>query len=222
MKERIKKDVLLLILFLIIIGILQMVQSDFFYVDEIQVEGNNEILKKDIISKLDEFKNKPIVYVNTNLLVSNISSDARVKEVIIKKSYPNKLKVYIEERKPLAYVMNNDKLFAVDENLNIFTSYDELDNKGLPIVYYNNKDEENDISMIVKSLSKSRLYPLSSEIYKQDDKYVIVLSDGVKVYVKKDVSIKKLNQGYIVYNKEKEQNNSMEYIDLRFELISVR
>lgn len=199
-----------------------MVQSDFFYVDEIQVEGNNEILKKDIISKLDEFKNKPIVYVNTNLLVSNISSDARVKEVIIKKSYPNKLKVYIEERKPLAYVMNNDKLFAVDENLNIFTSYDELDNKGLPIVYYNNKDEENDISMIVKSLSKSRLYPLSSEIYKQDDKYVIVLSDGVKVYVKKDVSIKKLNQGYIVYNKEKEQNNSMEYIDLRFELISVR
>ncbi|AKC95113.1 FtsQ-type POTRA domain-containing protein [Sneathia vaginalis] len=222
MKERIKKDVLLLILFLIIIGILQMVQSDFFYVDEIQVEGNNEILKKDIISKLDEFKNKPIVYVNTNLLVSNISSDARVKEVIIKKSYPNKLKVYIEERKPLAYVMNNDKLFAVDENLNIFTSYDELDNKGLPIVYYNNKDEENDISMIVKSLSKSSLYPLSSEIYKQDDKYVIVLSDGVKVYVKKDVSIKKLNQGYIVYNKEKEQNNSMEYIDLRFELISVR
>lgn len=222
MKERIKKDVLLLILFLIIIGILQMVQSDFFYVDEIQVEGSNEILKKDIISKLDEFKNKPIVYVNTNLLVSNISSDARVKEVIIKKSYPNKLKVYIEERKPLAYVMNNDKLFAVDENLNIFTSYDELDNKGLPIVYYNNKDEENDISMIVKSLSKSSLYPLSSEIYKQDDKYVIVLSDGVKVYVKKDVSIKKLNQGYIVYNKEKEQNNSMEYIDLRFELISVR
>ena len=199
-----------------------MVQSDFFYVDEIQVEGNNEILKKDIISKLDEFKNKPIVYVNTNLLVSNISSDARVKEVIIKKSYPNKLKVYIEERKPLAYVMNNDKLFAVDENLNIFTSYDELDNKGLPIVYYNNKDEENDISMIVKSLSKRSLYPLSSEIYKQDDKYVIVLSDGVKVYVKKDVSIKKLNQGYIVYNKEKEQNNSMEYIDLRFELISVR
>lgn len=199
-----------------------MVQSDFFYVDEIQVEGNNEILKKDIISKLDEFKNKPIVYVNTNLLVSNISSDARVKEVIIKKSYPNKLKVYIEERKPLAYVMNNDKLFAVDENLNIFTSYDEIDNKGLPIVYYNNKDEENDISMIVKSLSKSSLYPLSSEIYKQDDKYVIVLSDGVKVYVKKDVSIKKLNQGYIVYNKEKEQNNSMEYIDLRFELISVR
>jgi polypeptide-transport-associated domain protein ftsQ-type len=222
MKERIKKDVLLLILFLIIIGILQMVQSDFFYVDEIQVEGSNEILKKDIISKLDEFKNKPIVYVNTNLLVSNISSDARVKEGIIKKSYPNKLKVYIEERKPLAYVMNNDKLFAVDENLNIFTSYDELDNKGLPIVYYNNKDEENDISMIVKSLSKSSLYPLSSEIYKQDDKYVIVLSDGVKVYVKKDVSIKKLNQGYIVYNKEKEQNNSMEYIDLRFELISVR
>lgn len=199
-----------------------MVQSDFFYVDEIQVEGSNEILKKDIISKLDEFKNKPIVYVNTNLLVSNISSDARVKEVIIKKSYPNKLKVYIEERKPLAYVMNNDKLFAVDENLNIFTSYDELDNKGLPIVYYNNKDEENDISMIVKSLSKSSLYPLSSEIYKQDDKYIIVLSDGVKVYVKKDVSIKKLNQGYIVYNKEKEQNNSMEYIDLRFELISVR
>ena len=33
---------------------------------------------------------------------------------------------------------------------------------------------------------------------------------------------KKLNQGYIVYNKEKELNNTMDYIDLRFEFISVK
>ena len=66
------------------------------------------------------------------------------------------------------------------------------------------------------------MYPLSSEIYEEGGKYIITLEDGVNVYVTENVDGKKLNQGYIVYNKEKEQNNSMEYIDLRFELISVR
>lgn len=85
MKERLKKDLMLLIFFLIVIFGLTLVQSKFFYVTQIEVEGKNEILQKDIISKLSEFNNKSIVYINTNLLEEEISRDARVKTVIIKK-----------------------------------------------------------------------------------------------------------------------------------------
>ena len=46
--------------------------------------------------------------------------------------------------------------------------------------------------------------------------------NNVKIYINNLVDTKKLNQGYIVYNKEKELNNTMDYIDLRFEFISVK
>lgn len=215
MKERLKKDLMLLIFFLIVIFGLTLVQSKFFYVTQIEVEGKNEILQKDIISKLSEFNNKSIVYINTNLLEEEISKDARVKTVIIKKRYPNKLIVELNEREPVAYISKNNELYVVDSDLNIFSNYNEMVNKALPLVYYDEKSEK-DITNILKVLIKSNLYSLSSEIYKEDNKYVIILNDGVKIYINNLVDTKKLNQGYIVYNKEKELNNTMDYIDLRF------
>lgn len=221
MKERLKKDLMLLIFFLIVIFGLTLVQSKFFYVTQIEVEVKNEILQKDIISKLSEFNNKSIVYINTNLLEEEISKDARVKTVIIKKRYPNKLIVELNEREPVAYISKNNELYVVDSDLNIFSNYNEMVNKALPLVYYDEKSEK-DITNILKVLIKSNLYSLSSEIYKEDNKYVIILNDGVKIYINNLVDTKKLNQGYIVYNKEKELNNTMDYIDLRFEFISVK
>lgn len=221
MKERLKKDLMLLIFFLIVIFGLTLVQSKFFYVTQIEVEGKNEILQKDIISKLSEFNNKSIVYINTNLLEEEISKDARVKTVIIKKRYPNKLIVELNEREPVAYISKNNELYVVDSDLNIFSNYNEMVNKALPLVYYDEKSEK-DITNILKVLIKSNLYSLSSEIYKENNKYVIILNDGVKIYINNLVDTKKLNQGYIVYNKEKELNNTMDYIDLRFEFISVK
>ncbi|MDK9580289.1 FtsQ-type POTRA domain-containing protein [Sneathia sanguinegens] len=206
---------------MIVIFGLTLVQSKFFYVTQIEVEGKNEILQRDIISKLSEFNNKSIVYINTNLLEEEISKDARVKTVIIKKRYPNKLIVELNEREPVAYISKNNELYVVDSDLNIFSNYNEMVNKALPLVYYDEKSEK-DITNILKVLIKSNLYSLSSEIYKEDNKYVIILNDGVKIYINNLVDTKKLNQGYIVYNKEKELNNTMDYIDLRFEFISVK
>ena len=141
MKERLKKDLMLLIFFLIVIFGLTLAQSKFFYVTQIEVEGKNEILQKDIISKLSEFNNKSIVYINTNLLEEEISKDARVKTVIIKKRYPNKLIVELNEREPVAYISKNNELYVVDSDLNIFSNYNEMVNKALPLVYYDEKSE---------------------------------------------------------------------------------
>lgn len=221
MRERIKKDIFILIFFLIIIAMLKLVQSEVFYINQIEIEGTNDILKKDIIDKLKDFENKPIININKNILENEILRDARVKDVRIIKKYPNKLIVQINERKPLAYILIKDKLFVVDKDMNIFSTYEELKGREIPLITTTKENQQN-ILNILNELSKSKLYSLSSEIYEDGGKYIITLEDGVNVYVSENVSEKKLNQGYIVYNKEKEQNNSMEYIDLRFELISVR
>ncbi len=221
MKERIKRDIFILVFFLMIIGILKLVQSKLFYISQIEIEGTNDILKKDIVDKLYDFKGKPITNVNKNILENEILQDTRVKDIRVIKKYPNKLIIQINERKPLAYVLISDKLFVVDKDMNIFSTYEELNGRTIPLITTTKENTQN-ILNILKELYKSRLYPLSSEIYEEGGKYIITLEDGVNVYVTENVDGKKLNQGYIVYNKEKEQNNSMEYIDLRFELISVR
>ncbi len=221
MKERIKRDIFILVFFLMIIGILKLVQSKLFYISQIEIEGTNDILKKDIVDKLYDFKGKPITNVNKNILENEILQDTRVKDIRVIKKYPNKLIIQINERKPLAYVLISDKLFVVDKDMNIFSTYEELNGRTIPLITTTKENTQN-ILNILKELYKSRLYPLSSEIYEEGGKYIITLEDGVNVYVTENVDEKKLNQGYIVYNKEKEQNNSMEYIDLRFELISVR
>lgn len=221
MKERIKRYIFILVFFLMIIGILKLVQSKLFYISQIEIEGTNDILKKDIVDKLYDFKGKPITNVNKNILENEILQDTRVKDIRVIKKYPNKLIIQINERKPLAYVLISDKLFVVDKDMNIFSTYEELNGRTIPLITTTKENTQN-ILNILKELYKSRLYPLSSEIYEEGGKYIITLEDGVNVYVTENVDEKKLNQGYIVYNKEKEQNNSMEYIDLRFELISVR
>lgn len=221
MKERIKRDIFILVFFLMIIGILKLVQSKLFYISQIEIEGTNDILKKDIVDKLYDFKGKPITNVNKNILENEILQDTRVKDIRVIKKYPNKLIIQINERKPLAYVLISDKLFVVDKDMNIFSTYEELNGRTIPLITTTKENTQN-ILNILKELYKSRLYTLSSEIYEEGGKYIITLEDGVNVYVTENVDGKKLNQGYIVYNKEKEQNNSMEYIDLRFELISVR
>lgn len=220
MKEKIRRVIYIFLLLLVIIGVFSLVQSKFFYINKLEIKGTNETLKKDIVSKLYDFKGKPIINVNKGILEEEILKDARVKNVNVIKKYPNKLIIELEERKPCAYIIKNDKLFVIDEDMNIFSTYDEI-SKIMPIITYNDKNYQ-DILNILKELLKSKLYPLTSEIYEASDKFIIVLEDGVNVYVKKDVNKKILNQGYIVYNKEKSQNNSMEYIDLRFELISVK
>lgn len=221
MKERIKRDIFFVVIFFVVIGVFWIIQSKLFYINNIEIQGTNEMLKKDIIIKLEEFKNKPITDVNINILEEEILKDARVKDVKIIKKYPSKLIIQLNERKPAAYIIYNDKLFVIDSYMNIFTTFEELKDINLPTVSYNENNKKS-IENILNILISSKLYPLCSELYESEGKYIITLEDGVNIYVKDNVNVKKLNQGYIVYNKEKSQNNSMEYIDLRFELISVK
>ena len=77
------------------------IQTDYFKIREIPVTGDNALLKRDIVSKLEKLKGENIVYIDTKKLEKMIKEDARVKSVTIQKIFPSKLKINIEERKPV-------------------------------------------------------------------------------------------------------------------------
>jgi polypeptide-transport-associated domain protein ftsQ-type len=194
--------------------------TKFFEIKNVTITGNNDLIKNDIVKHLYNLKGQSIFNISTNELSSDLLNDVRVKDVLISRSFPDTLKIKIDQRTPLGIIYRNDQYIYVDENLNPFAYYSEIKDVELPILFLEEKDEEN-FKVLLSNLSKSKIYPLVSEVYSMKDGYTLTLLDGTDVYTDKDVDTNKYELGYKIYTKEKETKN-LEYLELRFRDIAVK
>ena len=201
------------------------IQTDYFKIREIPVTGDNALLKRDIVSKLEKLKGENIVYIDTKKLEKMIKEDVRVKNATIQKVFPSKLKVNIEERKLHAYVKKGTDLFLADSELNLFGYIQEEKFKNIPIVIYTNDESMKDLKIIISKIKNKDLYDMISEIKKSDDqkenKYELVLIDGVKIITDTLVNEKKYDEIYKSYKKIK-SDQAIQYIDIRFKYFNVK
>ena len=142
------------------------IQTDYFKIREIPISGDNALLKRDIVSKLEELKGENIVYIDTKKLEKMIKEDARVKNVTIQKIFPSKLKVNVEERKLYVYVYKGSDRFLADSDLNLFGYMDERIYQSIPTVIYTDDESLKDIKIIISKIKNKDLYDMISEIKK--------------------------------------------------------
>ena len=201
------------------------IQTDYFKIREIPVTGDNALLKRDIVSKLEKLKGENIVYIDTKKLEKMIKEDARVKSVTIQKIFPSKLKINIEERKLYVYAHNGSDKFFADSDLNLFGYMNEVKLQGIPTVTYKNEESKKDMKIILSKIKNKDLYDMISEIKKSDDqkenKYELVLIDGVKIITDTLVNEKKYDEIYKSYKKIK-SDQAIQYIDIRFKYFNVK
>lgn len=201
------------------------IQTDYFKIREIPVTGDNALLKRDIVSKLEELKGENIVYIDTKKLEKLIKEDARVKSVTIQKIFPSKLKINVEERKLYVYADNGSDKFLADSDLNLFGYMNEVKLQGIPTVTYKNEESKKDMKIILSKIKNKDLYDMISEIKKSDDqkenKYELVLIDGVKIITDTLVNEKKYDEIYKSYKKIK-SDQAIQYIDIRFKYFNVK
>ena len=201
------------------------IQTDYFKIREIPVTGDNALLKRDIVSKLEKLKGENIVYIDTKKLEKMIKEDARVKSVTIQKIFPSKLKINIEERKLYVYADNGSDKFLADSDLNLFGYMNEVKLQGIPTVTYKNEESKKDMKTILSKIKNKDLYDMISEIKKSDDqkenKYELVLIDGVKIITDTLVNEKKYDEIYKSYKKIK-SDQAIQYIDIRFKYFNVK
>ena len=183
------------------------------------------MLKRDIVSKLEELKGENIVYVDTKKLEKLIKEDARVKSVTIQKIFPSKLKINVEERKLYVYADNGIDKFLADSDLNLFGYMTEVRLQGIPTVIYTNEESKKDIKIILSKIKNKELYDMISVIKKSDDqkenKYELALIDGVNIITDTLVNEKKYDELYKSYKKIK-SDQAIQYIDLRFKYFNVK
>jgi cell division protein FtsQ len=124
--------------------------SNKFTVKEIKIE-NNFILKKEIIKRdLSFIYDSNLIFLNNLQIEEKIKKIDFIESLKIKKIYPNKLKITVYEKKPIAVLQHKREKYYISENIDLI-KYLELENyKDLPIVFGNKEN----FSKLYKNLKK--------------------------------------------------------------------
>ena len=215
MKRSVK---VLIVLFLLAGGMFfgkRFIDTDYFKVQDVFIDGVPKLLKQDIVAQLEQMKGKNIVYLNTNEIENVIKNDIRVKKVSIKKLFPSKIEVVLEEREPYVYVKKGDETLLADKDLNIYGDILEDPSKNIPVIDYTSDESLNGIKTILSKITNKDFYAMISEIRQSEKNYEILLTNNVKIITDTLVTEKKYNDAYKLYEKIKNERQVI-YMDLRF------
>ena len=214
-----KKSVKVLILLFLLAGMMffgkRFIDTDYFKIQEVLIEGQSKLLKQDIATQLEHMKGKNIVYLNTNEIENLIKTDVRVKKVSVRKLFPSKIEVILEEREPYAYVKKGDKTLLADKDLNIYGDILEDPSKNIPVIEYTSDESLAQIKTILSKIKNKDFYAMISEIRQSEKNYEILLTNNVKIITDTLVTEKKYDDAYKLYEKIKKEKQVI-YMDLRF------
>ena len=214
-----KKSVKVLILLFLLAGIMffgkRFIDTDYFKVQEVLVEGQSNLLKQDIVAQLEQMKGKNIVYLNTSEIENRIKTDIRVKKVSVKKLFPSKIRVLLEEREPYVYVKKGDETLLADKDLNIYGDILEEPAKNIPIIDYTNDESLKEMKTILSKIQNKDFYAMISEIRQSEKNYEILLTNNVRILTDTLVTEKKYDDAYKLYEKIKKERPVIS-MDLRF------
>lgn len=191
------------------------IDTDYFKVQDVFIDGVPKLLKQDIVTPLEQMKGKNIVYLNTNEIENIIKSDIRVKKVSIKKLFPSKIEVVLEEREPYVYVKKGNETLLADKELNIYGNILEDPSKNIPVIDYKDDESLNGIKAILSKIKNKDFYAMISEIRQSEKNYEILLTNNVKIITDTLVTEKKYDDAYKLYEKIKKEKPVV-YMDLRF------
>ena len=191
------------------------IDTDYFKVQDVFIDGVPKLLKQDIAAQLEQMKGKNIVYINTNKIENFIKNDIRVKKVSIKKLFPSKIEVVLEEREPYVYVKKGEETLLADKDLNIYGDILEDPSRNIPVIDYTSDESLNGIKTILSKIKNKDFYAMISEIRQSEKNYEILLTNNVRIITDTLVTEKKYNDAYKLYERLRKERPVIS-MDLRF------
>ena len=117
--------------------------SSFFKIKKIEIEGIQNLDRKEIEEKFNLFKEKNIIFTNQKQFRKLIDSLELVKEIKVKKIYPDKIKITIKEFKIIGIFVDekNQEEYILTDHGKIINNYNKKQFNDLPIVFGKNADK---------------------------------------------------------------------------------
>ena len=139
MKKRLLIALFLLILFTTINSQQRFIASQFD-LKTIEIENNLLLKDNDIKNLLISFYNKNLVFLKNNEVKKALMQNSLIESFIIKKKYPNTLKVKIFEKKPIAILFDKKNKFYLSEKIDLIEFKNLPNYQNLPYVLGNKDD----------------------------------------------------------------------------------
>lgn len=191
-----KKRIIKVLRFIIIVGAIYAIIfcTPFFNVKNIAVEGTKVTSAQSVITASGITQGKHILKINKKEAKAGIEKLAYVKTATIKRSFPNKVRIIIEEGKVCANIALSKGYAAIDETGKVMEISDSA--KVMPIVYGLNVekseagakitiDEPARLDVILKYITQLNLQALPVpyiSITAEGNDVWIELENGIDVY----------------------------------------
>ena len=184
-KRKKRRELILIVtLFLIVIAVFSLLFSNYLKLKTIEVEGNNQITKEEILEAGNINNNLRTWSIKDDEIRNNIQSRFEIfKSVIVQSKLPSTIKVKVEEYSFIAQNKKEDgSLEIIMENGKPYSGI-VRNNYNLPILE-NFKDDSGKLDEVYKNLNKLKedvRLQISEIINDEGDNVTIYMKDGQKV-----------------------------------------
>jgi len=194
--------------------------SNKFEIKRIEVKGLESISKEDFLNFSGVKLKDNLINTYFTKLEDRIKNNFKeIKSVKIHRKFPDTIEFVVEEREPLAWLVDKDKnQFAVDEENVLFVTKSLPEN--IPQIEIG-KDELRRYAVFLLRDIKSKKLDLYFDIlklYNVKDKFVILLKNNTKIFWDEYIETsfdKKLYYLKKVMEDATKRFNGIEYIDLK-------
>lgn len=106
-----------------------------FNINHIEIENNKVVDTREIKEKLTFLYSENLLFLNTKVISTSLSSITFIDSFSIKKIYPNKIKLLITEKIPIAILQNKKNKYYISDKGDLINFKKFIAYNNLPIVF---------------------------------------------------------------------------------------
>lgn len=205
LKQKVKLTIYSFVL-LSIISIYILFSSTMFNLNNIELDGNKRLTREDIIKYGSISLNENLFQYKLNKIEKQLKENSYIKSVKVKRKFPNRLYIAIEEYEENAIISINNKYVVINKSGKILSEEEKVINKYIPIIYNANIEQckvGSDIKLEDNVIKEKLLYLLEC-IYNnnlnRDIKSIKLNKDYIEMVNDDSIKISMNLDDYIEYN----------------------
>ncbi|MGI6450335.1 MAG: cell division protein FtsQ/DivIB [Desulfitobacteriia bacterium] len=125
---------LIAMLCLIAVSLFMFSKSDFFTVDNVRLEGLNNITEDEVHKLLGSVKGENLFWTDTDTLAEKVELHPLVDRAVAEKELPATIVIKVQERRPVALILNTNGLVEIDSQGTVLKFYDTWPQEDNPVL----------------------------------------------------------------------------------------
>lgn len=195
---------ILLLIFMVSIGIMAVIRSDFFSLKKVEVLDNDILSKSEIINLSNIKLEKNIFDYNKKDIKNNIIKNPYIEDVSVTRKIPSTIVIHIKEKEILAALNQDENYYYIDNKGNLIGNIDKSkikDNtliistnfniKNNKIKYNSNTDKEYLVSLAKNIKNQNLQVEIKDVDFTRKSEIVMKNKKGLDIYILKDKDISK-------------------------------